>query len=216
MVGIIFDVIIVAIIALNAYSCYRKGLVNLAVGLIAFVAALILAVILFKPVSNVIIDNTKFDENIESFIVDNFSAQTPDGEQVQVQYVSVWSYLEKYIGEAMGETQNQLVADTAKTLSVKVINLITFIGIFTIVRVALFALTFIADAITSLPILKQIDDVGGILYGLVKALIIVYVALAILFFVVGLTANETISTAIESSFVTKFFYNNNILLNLIF
>ena len=214
--GIILDVIIVAIIALNVYSCYRKGLVNLAVGLIAFVAALILAVILFKPVSNVIIDNTKFDESIENFIIDNFSAQTPDGEQVQVQYVSVWSYLEKYIGEAIGETQNELVADTAKTLSVKVINLITFIGIFTIVRVALFALTFIADAITSLPILKQIDDLGGIIYGLVKALIIVYVALSILFFVVGLTANETISTAIESSFVTKFFYNNNILLNLIF
>ena len=80
----------------------------------------------------------------------------------------------------------------------------------------LFALTFIADAITSLPILKQLDDLGGVLYGLVKALIIVYVALAILFFVVGLTANETITTAIDSSFVTKFFYNNNILLNLIF
>ena len=216
MIGIIFDVIIVGIIALNVYLCYRKGLVNLAVGLIAFVAALILSVFLFKPVSNIIIDNTQFDENIESFIIDNFSAKTPDGEQVQVQYVSVWSYLEKYIGEAMGETQNELVADTAKTLSVKVINLVAFIGIFTIVRVALFALTFIADAITSLPILKQIDDLGGILYGLVKALIIVYVALAILFFVVGLTANATISTAIESSFVTKFFYNNNILLNLIF
>ena len=44
--GIILDVIIVGIIALNVYSCYKKGLVNLAVGLIAFVAAIILAIIL--------------------------------------------------------------------------------------------------------------------------------------------------------------------------
>jgi len=214
--GIILDVIIVAIIALNIYACYKKGLVNLAVGLVAFIAAIILAIILYRPVSNLVIENTQFDENIENVIIENFSAQTPDGEQVEVQYVSVWSYLEKYIGEAVGETQNELVADTAATLAVKVINLGVIIVIYLVVRVALFALTFIADAITSLPILKQLDDVGGILYGAIKALIIVYVVLAIVFFVVGLTANTTISTAIDSSYVTKFFYNNNILLNLVF
>lgn len=214
--GIILDVIIVAIIALNIYTCYKKGLVNLAVGLIAFIAAIILAIILYRPISNLVIENTKFDENIENVIVENFSAQTPDGEQVEVQYVSVWSYLEKYIGEAVGETQNEIVADTAATLAVKVINLGVIIAIYLVVRVALFALTFVADAITSLPILKQLDDVGGILYGAIKALIIVYVVLAIVFFVVGLTANTTISTAIDSSYVTKFFYNNNVLLNLVF
>ena len=36
--GIILDVIIVAIIALNIFICYRKGLVKLAVGLIAVLA----------------------------------------------------------------------------------------------------------------------------------------------------------------------------------
>lgn len=212
--GIILDVIIVAIIALNVYLCYKKGLVNLAVGLIAFVAALILAVIFYKPVTNIITEKTQFDETIENFIVDSFSTETTDGSQVQ--YVSVLGYLENYIGEAIGETQNQIVTDTAATLSVKVINLISFIAIFTIVRVALFALTLIADAITSLPILKQLNEVGGVLYGLVKGLIIIYVALAIVFFVIGLTANTTISDIIESSYVTKIFYNNNILLNLIF
>ena len=54
--GIIFDVIIVAIIALNVYVCYKKGLVNLAVGLIAVVAAIILSVIFYKPVSNLIME----------------------------------------------------------------------------------------------------------------------------------------------------------------
>lgn len=214
--GIIFDVIIVAIIVLNIYLCYKKGLVNLAVGLIAFIAAIILAIILYRPISNLVIENTQIDENIKEVIIQNFSAKTSDGEQVEVQYVSVWSYLEKYIGDAVGETQNEIVADTAETLSIKVINLGVIIAIYLVVRVALFALTFIADAITSLPILKQLDDVGGIVYGAIKALIIVYVVLAILFFVVGLTANNTISTAIDSSFVTKFFYNNNVLLNLVF
>ena len=36
MSGIILDIILVAIIALNVFICYKKGLVKLAVGLIAF------------------------------------------------------------------------------------------------------------------------------------------------------------------------------------
>lgn len=60
--GIILDVIIVAIVVLNIFICYKKGLVKLAVGLIAVLAAIILALILYKPVSNIIIKNTDIDE----------------------------------------------------------------------------------------------------------------------------------------------------------
>lgn len=214
MVGIILDIIVVAIIALNIYLCYKKGLVNLAVGLIAVVAAIILAVVFYKPVSNLIIENTELDENIENAIIEKFSADVP--ENAEVKYVGVLEYLEKYVDDAVTKTQNEIVYETAGTMAVKIINVGSLLGIFLIARVALFVLTFVADAITSLPILKQIDDVGGIVYGLVKALLIVYVVLAIVFFIVSLTANSTISDAIASSFVTKFFYEHNIILNILF
>ena len=210
--GIILDVIIVAIIALNVYFCYKKGLVNLAVGLIAVVAAIILSVIFYKPVTNIIVENTEFDEMLESTIIETFA---PEGQEGQVQYVGILSYLETEVGNAINDTKNEVVYESAKAMAEKIINLIVFIAIFTIVRVALFALTFVADAITSLPILKQLDDVGGILYGLVKALLIIYVVLAVVSLIVGFTANTTISDAISSSFVTKFFYDNNVLLNIL-
>ena len=212
--GIILDVIIVAIIALNVYLCYKKGLVNLAVGLIAVFAAIILSVLFYKPVTNIIIENTQFDETLEKAIIENFSADVPEG--AQVGYTGILSYLETEVGNAVNKTQNEVVYESAGAIAVKVINLISFIVIFTVVRVALFALTFIADAITSLPILKQLDDVGGILYGLIKALLIIYVVLAVVFFIANLSANATIADAISSSYVTKFFYEHNILLNILF
>lgn len=214
MVGIILDVIVVAIIALNVYLCYKKGLVNLAVGLIAVFAAIVLALVFYNPVSNLIIENTELDENIENAIIEKFSAEVPEG--VEVKYVGILDYLEKYVDDAINKTQNEIVYESAGTLAVKTINIIAMIGIFLVVRVALFALTFIADAITSLPILKQLDDVGGVLYGLIKALLIIYVVLAIVFFVVNVTANAAVSDAISSSYVTKFFYEHNILLNILF
>ena len=212
--GIILDVIIIAIIALNVYICYKKGLVNLAVGLIAVVAAIILSVIFYKPVTNIIVENTEFDEKLQSTIIETF---TPEGADAgQVKYVGILSYLETEIGNAVNEKKDEVVYETANAMSIKIINLIVFIVIFTAVRVALFALTFVADAITSLPILKQLDDIGGVIYGLVKALLIIYIILAIVSLVVGITANTAISEAISSSYVTKFFYDNNLLLNLVF
>jgi len=213
MVGIILDLVIVAIIILNVYLCYKKGLVNLAVGLIAVVAAIILSVIFYKPVTNLVVDKTQFDETIEKTIVETFAPEGAEGGQVQ--YVGILSYLETEVGNVVNDTKNEVVYESAKAMSVKIINLIVFIAIFTAVRVALFALTFVADAITSLPILKQLDDVGGILYGLVKALLIIYVVLAIVSVVVSFTASTTISDAITNSYVTKFFYENNIILNIL-
>ena len=110
---------------------------------------------------------------------------------------------------------NEIVYETANAMSVKIINLIVFIAIFTAVRVILFALTLVADAITSLPILKQLDDVGGILYGLVKALLIIYLVLAIVSLIVSFTASTAISDLITSSYITKFFYENNLILNVL-
>ena len=210
--GIILDVIIVAIIALNVYVCYKKGLVNLAVGLIAVVAAIILSVVFYKPVTNIVMENTEFDETIEKTIVETFA---PEGAEGQVKYVGILSYLETEVGNAINDTKNEVVYETAGAMAEKILNLIVFIAIFTLVRVALFALTFVADAITSLPILKQLDDAGGILYGLIKGLLIIYVILAIASLVIAFTANTSISDIISSSFVTKFFYDNNIILNIL-
>ena len=212
--GIILDIILVAIIALNIFICYKKGLVKLAVGLIAFAAAIILALILYKPVSNLIIENTEIDENIEQAIINNFSGDTQENEEVR--YVSVLDYLQKYVDDAVNKTQTEIVTQTAGMMAVKIINVLVLIGIFIIVRAVLVLLTFISDIITSLPILKQFNEVGGILYGAIKALLIIYVVLAIVFLIICYTNNSTISEAINSSYITRFFYDHNLLLNIIF
>lgn len=212
--GIILDIILVAIVALNIFICYKKGLVKLAVGLIAFAAAIILALILYKPVSNLIIENTEIDENIEQAIINNFSGDTQENEEVR--YVSVLDYLQKYVDDAVNKTQTEIVTQTAGMMAVKIINVVVLIGIFIIVRAVLVLLTFISDIITSLPILKQFNEVGGILYGAIKALLIIYVVLAIVFLIICYTNNSTISEAINSSYITRFFYDHNLLLNIIF
>ena len=212
--GIILDLIIVAIIASNIFICYKKGLVKLAVGLVAVLVAIILSVILYKPVSNLIIKNTGIDKKIENVIIENFSSDTQNGGETK--YVGVIDYLEKYANDAVTKTQNEIVYETAGTMAVKITNIIVLLAIFIIVRAVLVLLTFVSDAITSLPLIKQFNEVGGVIYGIIKAFLIVYIILAIVFLIVLVSGNSTISDMISSSHITKFFYENNLLLKIIF
>ncbi len=212
--GIIFDAILIAIIVLNIFICYKKGLVKLAVGLVAVVAAILVALIFYKPISNMIVQNTEIDENIEKTIIENFTAKTE--ENTNTENKGFDKYIEKYVDDAINKTQNQIVVEAANVISIKVIDICTIIGLFIIVRIVLILLTFIADAITSLPILKQFNEIGGIIYGVVKSLLIIYAILAVLFFIVYTTGNTTISDAISNSIITKVFYDNNLLLNILF
>lgn len=211
--AIIFDIAIILIFLINIYICYEKGLVKLAIGLVAVLVSIALAMVFYKPISSLIIKNTQIDENIKNAIIENF---TTESEENTEENDNVLKYIEKYVDNAVNKTRNEIVTEAAGTISIKIINVGAMIGIFIIARIALLVITLVANLITDLPILKQFNEVGGILYGLVKALLIVYIILAIIFFIVFITGNATISDAIAHSYITKFFYNNNLLLNIFF
>ena len=56
--GIIIDIILIAIVLLSAFLGYKKGLVKLGAKLFAGIIAIILTIIVYKPVSGMIIKNT--------------------------------------------------------------------------------------------------------------------------------------------------------------
>ena len=212
--GIIFDLILIGIIVLNVFICYKKGLVKLAVGLIAVLLSIILALLLYKPISNLIIEKTEIDNNIENAIIENFTSE--ENEENEIDDSGFMKYIEQYVDDTVNKTKNEIVTEAAGVIAVKVINIGVIISIFIVARLVLILLTFITDLITELPIIKQFNDIGGILYGIIKALLIIYIILAIAFFIIYVTGNTTISEAISNSYITKFFYNNNIILNIIF
>ena len=196
--GIVFDIIIAIIILGNIYMCYQKGLVKLAVGLIAVVLSVIIALILYKPVSSVIINNTTIDDNIKKTIIENFTVN--EEKQEQTEDNGLMKYMESYVDDAVNKTKNEIIIESAGVIANKVINIGVIIGLFIISRLILIVLTLVADLITELPILKQFNTVGGILYGLIKSLLIIYVVLAIMFFIIyttGNTVNECVRNLVE-------------------
>ena len=65
---ILIDLVVIGIIILSTYLGYKKGLIGVAFKILSFIIAIIITLILYKPVTNIIIQNTTWDEKIEQTI----------------------------------------------------------------------------------------------------------------------------------------------------
>ena len=200
--GIILDLILIAIFALSIFLGYKKGLIGVVFGLCAFLVSIVLTFILYIPITNAVINNTDFDEKIEEFIIENGTSEENEHDNAIDGYIS--------------ETTNELVESTARQIAEKVVFLAVAVVLFIVIRIALIFIKFFVEAIASLPIIKQVNQLGGIVYGVIRGILVIYIILAIMFLIVSINGNNSIMTTIDSSILTKILYSNNIILNLIF
>ena len=197
--GIIIDVIIVLFILLSVFLGYRKGLVSLGIHLVAFIVALLIAFILYRPIGNLIINTTEIDESLQGVISE------------KLEEVVVGNNEETTTNSLIGDIQNGAVSETSKSLSMNIIYGVTVIVLFIILRIALVFISAIANWIAKLPILKQANKAGGIIYGLLRGVLIVYVLLLIINLVITLNPQSGLNEMINETYLTKAMMEYNIL-----
>lgn len=200
-IGLIIDLIVVAFILLCVFYGYKKGLVNVGIRLVSFVIAIVISLILYRPITNLVIKYTPIDETIENTIVKNIDK---DAESQNTSDNSP----EKNILE---NTKNNLLKQTASSLSYNIIYAGVMILLFLLTRIILVFITALADWIAKLPIIKQFNKAGGILYGIVIGFAIVLVILLVLNFIASSKADSNIKATIDQTIITKILYENNLL-----
>lgn len=199
--GIVIDIVLVLLLLGSIYLGYKKGLVSVAVSLIAFVAAIIITLFLYRPIGDLIIKNTDWDEKLQTTIENNINSMSTSN-KVEA---------EKNITDNIIEgAKNEITPGTSKTVAINIIYGGTMIGLFIISRVALLIINLMADAITSLPILKQFNETGGIAYGLLRGIVIVYALIMILNLIIAFDPQGVLNDMVQSTVLTKHIINFNI------
>lgn len=204
--SLIIDLIIVVIILLFTFLGYKRGLIKVAIKLCTFIIAIIVAFVLYKPISNVVIENTGIDESIETAITDRI---LPEGASVDEEVE-----LSNDLPSVILKNGENTVQSIATSFSNTIIEAVCFFIIFIAVKIILKFITALADLIAKLPILKQFNALGGTIYGVLEGLFLVFVGFAIISLIAPLI-DVSILEAINSSTLGSIFYNNNILLNFI-
>lgn len=217
--SIIIDFIIVGIIALCIFLGYQKGLTKCVIKILSFIIAVVVAAILFKPISNLVIKNTQIDETIKEAVIgvvkDDVEQTGEVKEDTNLPQAMV-EYINKSVENAVDETKNNIVEVVAQDIALTVINVGVAILLFVITRIALIFISALSSIITDLPIIKQFDKAGGILYGLLKAFVIIFIVFALLSLISPMIEQTGIIVAIHKSFLASILYNNNLLLKIIF
>ena len=195
--SIVVDLIIVAIILLSTFLAYKKGLITLAIQFVAVIIAIILTLLLYKPVSNVIINVTGIDEAIQNSILEEANNIMTNGGEGEKQVVET--------------IQNNMLPQTARNISINIIEGAAILILYIVIRVALKFVTAIANLVSKLPILNQLNQLGGIIYGILRGILIVYILLLLVNLSGEIEPQNHVYTAVEQSYVGKMMNENNIL-----
>lgn len=125
------------------------------------------------------------------------------------------NYINESIQTAVTEAKNSVVEAAAENIAITTVNVGVAIALFIIVRIGLIFVSALSKLITDLPIIKQFDKAGGIIYGVLKSLVIISVLFALISFISPMIEQTGIIIAINKSFIGNILYNNNILLKII-
>lgn len=202
----IADLIIILIIALCTFIGYKRGLIKVAIKLLSFIIAIIIALTLYKPTANYIIQNTEIDDNIQNAITEKI---LPEGatEEDEVEITT-------NIPEMILEGAENTVKSISATLTTKLIEILSLIAIFIITKIILRVITLISNLIEKIPVIKQFNKAGGTIYGIIQGFLVCFTILAVIS-LISPFINQSYIEMINNSFLASKLYDNNILLNII-
>lgn len=206
------DIVVVAMIAGFGFIGLSKGFVRSVFKMGAFIVSGWIA-IKFYPKVSVLLQGTSVYLNLKERIINNPALQgignTAQSMQEGIGKLPIPDFLKNLLGGIGGV--EQLGASLAELIA----NIVSVILIFIVARLAFMIIYAILEKIVKLPVLKQIDKIGGFLVGAVQGVLIVYLLFAVLMIFMSSPQFNGIYEAINNSIIAKYLYEHNFIVKLI-
>lgn len=219
--GILVDMVLISILVSTIYSGYRRGLVGVAFHIATFIVSIIIVLVVYKPVSQAIIDKTDWDDKLSIAIQDRLTGAMIDEEgniipdNTSKIPTNMINFVNKLLKDPIDKAKMNMTTYVSNNLAIVMVRYGTMIVLFVISNILLSFLKSVFELIASLPFIRLFNRSGGIIYGIVKGFLIVYFILAILSVFSPLISHWGIINAVNDAFIGSRMYNNNILLNFV-
>ncbi len=225
------DMVVAGIILLFGLIGLMKGFIRSFFKIASYLISLILAIKFYPVVSGILI-KTSIYTGINNWINNNLLKQkdklVPETLQAQedtagavIENLPMPDVLKNSLSGELSELSGLIdISDVMETISTQisklVIDIISLVILFIAIKLVLLLLRLILEGLAKLPVLKQADKLGGFVFGVIQGLLIVYAVCALLMLFNSSPQFADIFNTIENSMIAKYFYENNIILNLMF
>ncbi len=211
--GVLFDIILLTLLVISIIIGYRRGLVKSVWKIVALVVTIVLVMAL-KSTAVSLLSESRFANTVHTKISENINM--PEGGGVNIaENLNLPEFMQDTVNDGItaGEEAAGTVSDAATdALTNVIITIVACVSLFIIIRLILMALRMVMNVVTKVPGIKSVNRLLGALLGAVNMVFIIFLLLAVMS--IFAPADSNMSDAVNNSYIVKYFYNYNILLQL--
>jgi uncharacterized membrane protein required for colicin V production len=203
----------------------QVGFIKTVFAIFSIVISLVLSIGLSPYISKTLQNNEKFYNLVNEKISEGLKLEDTDTKESKETQAIEALTLPMSLKDALIENNN---SEVYKALAIKsfdgyvsgyltviVINAISFIITYLVIKIALTVLSRLLDIISKLPILNGLNKTAGLIVGLLQGLVVIWV-LCIVLTVFGTSKiGQELFQLVNESAVLSSIYNNNLLLHVI-
>lgn len=220
----VVDIVIILIVLFFVLIGKKRGFALSLLSTCSIILSIVISLFLYQPVETYLRENTELKEQISNAIISSMNNEdksdqesTNENQQGESEGKGFFnSLINNYVNlgkEKAEETKNQVVQQTAENITENILKVLSFVIVYILVTLILLILKFALKIFTKLPVINQIDKIGGIVLGFAEGVIIVYIIIAIISIVVPEKKDGNISQRIDESYIGRYVYNNNVIKN---
>lgn len=211
--SITLDIILAAVLVVSFIVGYSKGFVKSVWKIVALVVTIVLVLALKTPTVNFLM-GTSLVGSISTKISE--TVKIPQGGGVNIaENLNLPQFMQSDINTQIANTDGVVssVNDMVSTsLTSLFITIIACVALFIIIRLILMAVFMIIDGVTKAPVIKGVNKLVGGLFAVINVVFVVFLLLALVSLFAP--ADSSLFDMINKTYIVKYLYNYNILLQL--
>ena len=201
-------IMVIVIFAGCFYLGSRRGLVRTVFGLFSSVVVLLAGTVISPVISNQLRNNEKFFNAISTRIEKSLENYGKSEEKKEIQEKPEKKAQTKKKDKNIQKEVNHRVAIYLTGI---VINSGTFIAVYFILSVGLFVLSRVLNIISKLPVLNELNRMGGGIVGIFQGLVIVWLIFTLMMVFIDKPFVQEAMEQIENNFFLNLLYESNII-----
>jgi len=228
--SVLLDLIVVFIFVFCIWHFKKKGFIDSSYKIASIILTIVL-MLLFQDGISQYIKQSEFGNNIKQTVSesiakkleseeDNTSNEVEDnidegrGFFAMLGLPSLYTDIIEDGKEEIETAKQDLIEKAAYSITDSLINVLSVLLLYIIIRIALFFVFKLLGAVFKLPALKTLNGLLGAVCGALNALFIVYILCAVLVFFVAEENSKELFDVVDNSVVTDYFYENNLILEM--
>lgn len=220
------DILIIGVIVICMIWGACRGLIQSIFSIITIILSFVVAKVFTGPLSLWLVNNTKIEDTIHTFLRVNEVVPTSLSNEVSNGTANVAGWFQSLnLGdipnkiirffENLWTSGSQTISNTGDyaidALTSSIISFISFVGLLILAYIIISLIMEILNIVTKLPVIRTFNRLGGAAFGFIKGLMVNLVLVSIIFILAIFLKDSSLNVALRDSMFAANFYIGYIL-----